>query len=167
MSKKSFSFMPKTEKAIFAAGCFWGVQYVFDMTQGVISTQVGYTDCKKSYAKITYQEVCSDITGCAEAVEVIFNPKKVRYERLLDVFWRNHNPTTPNQQGMDIGSQYRSAIFYQNEEQKKKALVSKEKAQKRFDDKIVTEIKKAVKFYPAEDYHQKYYKKHNLTCHVV
>ncbi len=158
--------MVKTEKATFAAGCFWGVQYVFDMTPGVISTLVGYTSCENEYAKVTYGQVCSGDTGCAESVEVTFDPKKVSYGKLLDIFWKNHNPTTMNMQGPDIGSQYRSAVFYHSEKQNKTALASKEKAQKRFADKIVTEIKKAEKFYPAEEYHQKYYKSHNLTCHV-
>lgn len=154
----------KTQTAIFAAGCFWGVQAVFDQVPGVASTIAGYIGGHTKNP--TYAEVCSGATGHAEAVEIEFNPKKITYEMLLKIFWMNHNPTTINRQGPDIGEQYRSAIFYLNETQKKEALNSLKEHKKDFKKSIVTEIVKADKFYPAEDYHQKYYKTHSISCHV-
>src|SRR3989304_51627 len=134
---------PKTEKAIFAAGCFWHPEEIFDKTLGVISTKVGYTGGKKKNP--TYANVCSGATGHVEAVEVAFNPEKISYKELLEVFWNIHDPTTKNRQGPDVGSQYNSAIFYMNEKQRKSALKSKSERQKKTDRKIVTMIKKDPK----------------------
>ncbi|MBD3253851.1 MAG: peptide-methionine (S)-S-oxide reductase MsrA [Candidatus Lokiarchaeota archaeon] len=147
------------EKATFAAGCFWGVESAFRKVDGVISTRVGYTGGE--YENPTYEDICSHKTRHAEAVEITYDPEKVSYDDLLDVFWRIHNPTTLNRQGWDIGSQYRSAIFYHNEEQKQKALQSKAEleSEKRFKNPIVTEIVSASKFWKAEDYHQQYNEK--------
>lgn len=155
----------KSAKAVFAAGCFWGVEATFRQIKGVISTSVGYTGGKTENP--TYEQVCSDATGHAEAIEVVFDPQKVSYETLLDVFWKNHDPTTLNRQGPDIGTQYRSAIFYQDETQKATALASKEKVSKNFKKPIVTEIVPAAPYYRAEDYHQQYLEKRGLSqCHL-
>ncbi len=159
----------KTEKATFAMGCFWQPDYIFSKIPGIIKTAVGYTGCSKDCKNPNYEEVCSDETGCAEAIQIIFNPKKITYQELLDLFWTNHNPTTMNQQGPDIGTQYRSAIFYHNEKQRTLAIASKEKWEKLLKDKsrkIVTEIVKASAFYPAENYHQKYLEKTGRACHI-
>ena len=156
----------KTEIAIFAAGCFWGVQAVFDSVEGVISTRVGYTGGKKEYKNPSYQEVCSGKTKHAEAVEIVFNPLKTSYEKLVKIFFMNHDPTTMNRQGVDVGEQYRSTIFYLNEKQKEIALKSKKEYQKKLEKLIVTEIVKANDFYIAEDYHQKYYLTHKISCRV-
>lgn len=159
--------MPKTEKTIFAAGCFWGVEELFRTQPGVIETTVGYTGGKTK--KPTYEEVCSHTTGHAEAVEIEFDPKKISYEELLDVFFKGHNPTTLNRQGPDVGDQYRSAIFYLNESQKEMAEEKKEELQKRakYAEPIVTEITKAGPFYRAEEYHQKYFLKNGgVGCHI-
>lgn len=146
----------KLVKATFAAGCFWGVEEAFRQVEGVVATCVGYTG--GHVANPTYKQVCTDATGHAEAVEVLFDPRKVTYEQLLDVFWANHDPTTPNRQGPDVGSQYRSAIFYHREAQKDTAVTSKKRleASGRFRRPIVTEITPATTFYRAEDYHQQY-----------
>jgi peptide methionine sulfoxide reductase msrA/msrB len=158
----------KTELALFAAGCFWGVEAIFREAKGVVNVTVGYTGGKTKNP--TYEDVCTDKTGHAESVQVEFNPEVISYQELLDIFWNMHDPTTLNQQGPDMGSQYRSAIFYYNLEQKKLALDSKKKLEssKRFKDPITTEILAATEFYAAEDYHQQYFKKHGLraTCHV-
>ena len=160
--------MPKkTEIATFAAGCFWGVEYKFAEVKGVTKTTVGYTG--GHFKNPSYEDVCSDETGHAEAVQVEFDPTHVSYEKLLDVFWGLHDPTQYRRQGPDVGSQYRSAIFYHNEEQKKIALNSKEKLEKssKYKKPIVTEIKPIEKFYPAEEYHQKYWLKNkNFVCHI-
>ena len=157
--------MVKTDKATFAAGCFWGVEAAFRQIKGVVSTQVGYTGGKIDNP--TYEDVCSDETGHAEAVEVTYDPSKVSYEALLDVFWQNHDPTQLNRQGPDVGTQYKSAIFYYNEKQKKAAEKSLKEKQKKYKNKIVTEIKPASKFYRAEEYHQQYLEKRGLsTCHI-
>ena len=153
------------EKATFAAGCFWGVEAAFRSTEGVLSTSVGYTG--GHFKNPTYHDVCSGRTGHAEAVEVIFDPNKVSYEQLLDVFWRIHNPTSLNRQGPDVGSQYRSAIFYNDRKQQAAAILSKRKLIKsrRFKRPIVTEIKPASTFYSAEEYHQQYLEKRGrVTC---
>lgn len=149
----------KYEKATFAGGCFWCMQPPFDKLNGVISTSVGYTGGPKDDP--TYEEVCSGTTGHAEAIEIVYDPQKVSYEKLLDVFWKNIDPTTLNAQFADRGSQYRTAIFYHNERQKNVAEASKEKLEKsgKFAKPIVTEISHAKTFYNAEEYHQKYYKK--------
>ena len=154
----------KQEKAIFAAGCFWGVQAAFDKINGVIKTTVGYTG--GNFKNPSYQDVCSHKTGHAEAILIEFNPEIVSYGKLLEIFWKIHDPTTLNRQGLDIGNQYRSAVFYFNEKQKELAIKSKEKENKKYKNKIVTEITKASKFYPAEDYHQKYYLTHKVVCHI-
>ena len=145
------------EKATFAAGCFWGVEEKFRKINGVISTSVGYTG--GSFENPTYQDVCAGKTGHAEAVEIIFNPSIISYEELVEIFWKIHDPTALNRQGFDIGTQYRSAIFFHNEEQEKIAKSSKEKLQKSLKKEIVTEILPASTFYKAEEYHQKYLEK--------
>jgi len=154
-------------KATFAAGCFWGVEATFRQIPGVISTRVGYTGGE--FANPTYKDVCSDRTGHAEAVEVEFDPSKVNYEQLLNVFWENHDPTQLNRQGPDYGSQYRSAIFFHSPEQEQEARVSKEKLQAsgQFHRPLVTQIAPAATFYEAEDYHQQYLEKRGLaSCHI-
>lgn len=157
----------KTETAAFAAGCFWGIEETFRKLSGVIETSVGYIGGKTKDP--TYESVCTDGTGHAEAVQIKYGPKKVSYEELLRVFWDNHDPTTPNRQGSDVGTQYRSAIFYHTPEQKKLAQKSKaelDKSGKWGGRKIVTEIVPAHQFYKAEDYHQKYLMKRGLgSCH--
>jgi len=155
----------KQEKATFAAGCFWGVEAAFRQIKGVISTRVGYTGGE--IKNPSYEDVCTDKTGHAEAVEVAFDPKKVHYADLLKVFWQNHNPTQLNRQGPDVGTQYRSSIFYHNERQKEAALKSLEQEQKKYKSKIVTQIAKATDFFEAEDYHQQYLEKRGLSsCHI-
>jgi peptide-methionine (S)-S-oxide reductase len=154
-------------KAIFAAGCFWGVEATFRQLPGVISTRVGYTGGQTSNP--TYKEVCTDRTGHAEAVEVSYDPAKLAYEKLLDVFWENHDPTQVNRQGPDYGSQYRTAIFFTTPEQETAARASKEALEKshRFSKPIATQIVPAVTFYEAEDYHQQYLEKKGLaSCHI-
>lgn len=152
------------EKATFAAGCFWHVEEAFRHLKGVLSTTVGYTG--GTTKNPTYEDVCTDTTGHAEVVEVTFDPNKVSYEELLTVFWDVHDPTTKNRQGPDIGNQYRSAIFYHTEEQKKQAEQSKKNLEKtgKYKKKIVTEITQATTFYPAEEYHQQYLQKHGLAA---
>ena len=152
----------KTDKAIFAAGCFWCTEEAFEKVPGVVSAVSGYTG--GTVKNPSYEQVSSGRTGHAEAVEVTFDPAKVSYERLLDVFWVNHDPTVTNRQFCDSGTQYRPAIFYLNDEQKRLAEASKAKwdKEKPFKQPILTEITKAGPFYPAEDYHQDYYKKNPL-----
>ena len=145
------------EKATFGAGCFWGVEAEFRKVDGVTDVAVGYSGGTTKGP--TYKDVCSGATGHAEVVEVEYDPSKVSYEELLEVFWNNHDPTTPNRQGWDVGTQYRSAIFYHSPEQKAAAQASKEKAQERFKKPIVTEITPASEFYRAEEYHQRYLEK--------
>ena len=150
------------EKAIFAAGCFWCTEEAFEKVPGVISAVSGYTGGKVKNP--SYEQVSSGRTGHAEAVLVTFDPKKVSYEKLLDVFWLNHDPTVNDRQFCDSGSQYRPAIFYTSPEQKRLAEASKAKWEKEkpFRQPILTEITQASEFYPAEDYHQDYYKKNAL-----
>ena len=154
------------EKAILAAGCFWHVEDAFGRIPGVVSTRVGYTG--GDYPNPTYEDVCSGKTGHAEAVEVEFDRSKTSYDQLLDAFWRIHDPTTLNRQGPDVGEQYRSALFYLTPEQKGSALASKERLDRSGSDrnkKIVTQILPAKEFFPAEDYHQKYFQKRGrLGC---
>ena len=153
------------EKTTFGAGCFWGVEATFRRLAGVKSTQVGYTGGTQE--KPTYQEVCTDRTGHAEAVEVTFDPQVISYHDLLEVFWENHNPTTPNRQGPDVGTQYRSAIFYHSPEQLTEARASRDAAQSRFSKPIVTQIVPASTFWRAEEYHQQYLEKRGLAqCHL-
>ncbi len=149
----------KTEKATFGMGCFWHPQEVFDKTNGVVLTEVGFMGGDESYKDLSYEKVCSGTTEHAEVVQITFNSEIVSYEELLETFWKEHDPTTKNRQGPDIGDQYRSVIFYHTEKQKRLALKSKDKQQKNFKNKIVTKIKKAGKFYKAEEYHQNYLKK--------
>jgi peptide-methionine (S)-S-oxide reductase len=149
------------EKATFGAGCFWGVEATYRNTKGVLSTAVGYSGGHLPNA--TYKDVCSGKTGHAEVVDIEFDPSQVSYEDLLNVFWENHDPTTLNRQGPDVGSQYRSAIFFHSPEQEAIAKASKEKAQSRFKNKIVTEITPASAFCRAEDYHQQYLEKRGLA----
>lgn len=154
-------------KAIFAAGCFWGVEATFRALPGVKATRVGYTGGE--FDNPTYKDVCSDRTGHAEAVEVDYDPAQLSYDKLLETFWENHDPTQLNRQGPDWGSQYRSAIFFTTPEQEKEARASKEALEKshRFSKPIVTQIVPAAKFYEAEDYHQQYLEKKGLaTCHI-
>ena len=149
----------KYEVASFAAGCFWGVEETFRETKGVISTTVGYMGGHTENP--TYGDVCTGTSGHAETVQLTFDPSKISYEKLLEIFWNKHDPTTPNRQGPDIGEQYRSIIFYHTEEQRNIAYKSKEKleASGKYKNPIVTEIITAPKFYPAEDYHQQYLEK--------
>jgi peptide-methionine (S)-S-oxide reductase len=152
-----------TEKATFGAGCFWGIEPTFRQTSGVKDAVVGYAGGKTENP--TYEDVCSDETGHAEVVEVTFDPSEVSYDTLLDLFWSNHDPTTRNRQGPDVGSQYRSVIFYHSPEQKAAAeakLVELEKSG-RFRRPIVTQIEPAPIFYRAEEYHQQYLAKHGRT----
>jgi peptide-methionine (S)-S-oxide reductase len=150
---------PPTAKAIFAGGCFWCMEAPFDVLPGVISTTSGYTGGSKKNP--SYQEVSSGRTGHAEAVEVVYDPKKISYEKLLEVFWRNIDPTVKDRQFCDVGSQYRTAIFYLDEAQKKAAEASKAALQKSrpFKGELLTEITAATEFTPAEDYHQDFYLK--------
>jgi peptide-methionine (S)-S-oxide reductase len=145
--------------ATFAAGCFWGVEETFANVKGVIATRVGYIGGHTQNP--SYPQVCSDTTGHAEAIEVTYDPSIVSYEKLLDVFWHCHNPTLLNRQGPDVGSQYRSVIFYHDDAQKQLAEKSKQSLNDahQFQKPIVTEITPASIFYPAEEYHQKYLKK--------
>ena len=151
------------QKATFAAGCFWGVEAAFRQVPGVVDAAVGYTGGK--LANPTYEDVCSDRTGHAEAVQVEFDPTRVSYDRLLDVFWENHDPTTKNRQGPDVGTQSRSAIFFHDADQEKAAAESRDHREKsgRFRRPIVTEIVPASTFWRAEEYHQRYLEKHGLA----
>jgi len=154
-------------KAIFAAGCFWGVEATFRQLPGVKSTRVGYTG--GHFANPTYKDVCTDRTGHAEAVEIEYDPAVLSYDKLLEIFWENHDPTQLNRQGPDWGTQYRSAIFFHSPEQQAQALASKESLEKahRYSKPIATQIVPAVTFYPAEDYHQQYLEKRGLaSCHI-
>lgn len=154
-------------KATFAAGCFWGVEETFRNLPGVTETAVGYTG--GSLDNPTYEDVCSSSTGHAEAVEVDYDPERISFEKLVDVFWGAHDPTTLNRQGPDFGSQYRSSIFYHSPEQESAAHESKRLLDEsgKFRDSIVTEIVPAGKFWRAEDYHQQYFAKRGMAfrCH--
>src|SRR5436305_2810179 len=151
------------EKATFAAGCFWGVEAACRLLPGVISTSLGYAGGRLKDP--AYRDVCSGTTGHAEAVQVEFDPKRISYDALLNVFWENHDPTTLNRQGPDVGEQYRSVIFYHTPEQQAAALASKEKLEKsgKYRRPIVTEIVPATTFYRAEEYHQQYLEKRGLS----
>ena len=153
------------EKATFGAGCFWGVEAAFRQIKGVTATQAGYMGGHTENP--SYRDVCSHTTGHAEVVEVTYDPAVASYEQLLDVFWKSHDPTQLNRQGPDVGSQYRSAVFFHSPEQEAAALASKEAQQGRRSRPVVTEITAADKFYPAEEYHQQYLEKRGLSsCHV-
>jgi methionine-S-sulfoxide reductase len=146
------------ERATFAAGCFWGVEASFREVEGVLKTTVGYTG--GTVAGPSYEQVCSDTTGHAEAVEVWFDPSTVSLGDLLNTFWGVHDPTTRNRQGWDFGSQYRSAIFVHDAEQERQAIASRDERQAGLSKEIVTQIVPATDFYDAEDYHQRYFEKH-------
>ncbi|MBF2058054.1 MAG: peptide-methionine (S)-S-oxide reductase MsrA [Cyanobacterium sp. T60_A2020_053] len=147
-------------KATFAGGCFWCMEQPFDELDGVISTTSGYTG--GDFPNPTYHEVSRGITGHTEAVQIEYNPKKVSYQKLLEVFWRNIDPTVKNRQFCDVGTQYRSGIFYHNDQQKELAEKTKQDVKKQLKTTIFTEITPAEKFYPAEEYHQNYYIKSAL-----
>ncbi|MBV9008566.1 MAG: peptide-methionine (S)-S-oxide reductase MsrA [Verrucomicrobia bacterium] len=151
------------EKATFGAGCFWGVEETFRKLDGVMSTAVGYAG--GTTENPTYEDVCTDHTGHAEVVQVEFDPAQISYRQLLDVFWANHDPTTRNRQGPDVGTQYRSVIFYHSPQQKTEAEDSRNALEKsgKFKRPIVTQIEPAGKFYPAEDYHQRYLQKRGMS----
>jgi peptide-methionine (S)-S-oxide reductase len=152
--------------ATFAAGCFWGVEEFFLAIPGVVDAVSGYTG--GATQKPTYEQVCSGRTGHAEAVLVTYDPSRVTYEHLLEEFWRHHDPTTPNRQGPDVGTQYRSAVFFHNAEQELAAKESLEKFQERFGRPIVTEVAAATTFWPAEEYHQRYVERTGHgACHVA
>jgi peptide-methionine (S)-S-oxide reductase len=155
------------EKAIFAGGCFWGVEHLFNQIPGVIDAVSGYAGGTRENP--TYEQVCGGRTGHAEAVEVTYDPAKVTYAELLNAFWNMHDPTTLNRQGPDYGHQYRSAIFYNDAGQEHEALRSKAAAQAHFNRPIVTEIVPLDRFWPAEDYHQRYFDKHqgHASCHFM
>ena len=161
--------MQKLEIATFGGGCFWGIEESFRTLKGVTKTTSGYMGGNKKNP--SYEQVCSDTTGHVEVVQVEFDPTKISYEQLVTGFWSLINPTTPNRQGFDVGTQYRSVIFYHSEEQKKTAQKSKEELEKsgKYKSKIVTAIEPAQQFFAAEDYHQKYYLKHGMegkTCNI-
>ena len=155
------------EKATFGAGCFWGVEAAFRQVPGVVATRVGYTG--GNVENPSYELVCSHTTGHAEAVEVTYDPERVSYDDLLDVFWTKHNPTTKNRQGLDIGSQYRSAVFFHSPEQEAAAIRTRDELQEKlhWPKKIVTEIVPATTFYEAEDYHQQYLEKRGRSSCTV
>ncbi len=149
--------MCQLEKATFGAGCFWCTEAVFQRLPGVVSVMPGYAGGTKPNP--TYEEVCTGTTGHAEVAQITYDPSKISYEKLLEMFWESHDPTTLNRQGADVGAQYRSAIFYHDAKQKTAVEKSKAQAQKEFHDPIVTEIKPLDHFYAAENYHQEYFNK--------
>lgn len=153
-----------TDKATFGAGCFWGVEAAFRKLKGVVSTTVGYSG--GSSKSPTYKDVCSGRTGHAEVVQVEYDPSRVSYEELLNVFWGVHDPTQMNRQGPDVGTQYRSAIFFHNAAQEAAAKAAKARLEKsgQYRKPIVTEIIPASEFYAAEEYHQRYLEKHGMSC---
>ena len=154
---------------VFGAGCFWCIEAIFSNIKGVYSVTSGY--CGGFTENPTYKEVCSGTTGHAEVARIIYNPNEISFEKLLEIFWKTHDPTTPNRQGNDVGTQYRSCIFYLNENQNQKSIYYKDKLNSSgaFSNQIVTEIEKLNKFYPAENYHQDYYEnnKENSYCKFV
>ena len=160
--------MPDLKSATFAAGCFWGVEDAFSKLPGVTDTEVGYTGGDESYEHVTYEMVSSGKTGHAESVKVTYDSSIIKYEDLLEAFWSLHDPTQLNRQGYDVGSQYRSAIFYHDSEQKKAASGSIDRLEHRIgpNKKVVTEIRPAGRFYRAEEYHQQYVKKKGRQCHI-
>ncbi len=153
-----------SESAIFAAGCFWGVEAAFRQVPGVLDVVVGYTGGHTENP--SYEQVCSHTTGHAEAVLVTFDPAVVSYDRLLDVFWKMHDPTQVNRQGPDVGTQYRSAIFFRSPEQETAARASLAREQRDHTMPIATQVEPAQRFWPAEPYHQRYFERHNIACHV-
>jgi len=167
--KKKMENIAKTETATLAGGCFWGMEEILRALPGVTAAVVGYTGGKTENPK--YEEVKTGATGHAESIELKFDPAKISYGDILDMFFKMHDPTTPNRQGNDVGAQYRSAIFYHGEAQKKEAEAAVKRAQAsgRWKRPITTEVVPAVKFWPAEEYHQDYLKKHpgGYTCHYI
>lgn len=155
---KTEKTIQKTETATFGAGCFWHIQEVFGMQPGVLKATAGYSGGRVKDP--TYEDVCTGKTGHAEAVEVLFDPARITYEKLLDIFWMIHDPTQEGRQGWDVGDEYRSVIFYHSESQKKAAELSKKNHQKELDKPITTQVLPAKAFYPAEDYHQNFLAKH-------
>ena len=154
-----------SETATFGAGCFWGVEVAFRNVPGVLDTAVGYEG--GTLPNPTYEDVCSKTTGHAEVVQVEFDPDEVSYDQLLDVFWDEHDPTQVNRQGPDVGSNYRSVIFFHSPEQQEQALASKARVQARFDRPVATEITPASDFWRAEEYHQQYLvKRGRATCRI-
>jgi peptide-methionine (S)-S-oxide reductase len=155
-----------TKKATFGAGCFWGVEASFKQLSGVTEVVSGYSG--GTIESPTYEQVCTGRTGHAEVVQVNYDPDRISYNKLLEAFWAIHDPTTLNRQGPDVGTQYRSVIFVHDDEQKAAALESKEEIERsgRFADPIVTEIAPFEAFYPAEEYHQRYYEKHGIACRL-
>jgi|SRR5579872_4254368 len=154
-----------TNVATFAAGCFWGVEAAFRQIPGVLDAVVGYIGGHTEHP--TYEAVCAKRTGHAEAVEVTFDPARVSYDQLLDAFWKLHDPTQVNRQGPDVGTQYRSAIFTHSPEQEHAAIASRERAQPSFSKPIATEITSAPTFWRAEEYHQRYFERHGVACHIT
>lgn len=158
-----FKMIVKVQKATFGAGCFWGVEAAFRPLHGIVSTSAGYTGGRLKNP--TYENICSGTTGHAEAVQIKFDPSEISYERLLDIFWQAHDPTQLNRQGPDVGTQYRSVIFFHSPLQEAAAKASKEalQASKKYKRPIVTQIVPAATFYRAEAYHQRYLEKHGLS----
>ena len=157
---------PKIETATFAAGCFWGVEETFRTTPGVLSTEVGYTGGTTKHP--SYEDVCSHTTGHAEAVNVTYDPSKVSFQELLELFWSLHDPTQGNRQGPDVGDQYRSGVFVHNKEQRAEAEAALKNEQKNHKKTVTTEITDAPEFWRAEEYHQQYSKKNGgAACHIV
>ena len=170
MEPKNQNALPAVETATFANGCFWCTEAIFEELDGVISATSGYTGGKTTNP--TYKEIGTGQTGHAECLQIIYDPAKITFDELLEVFWETHDPTTLNRQGADVGTQYRSAVFYHNEEQKEKAEKYKTELNKSgaFDKPIVTEVTAYTKFYPAEDYHQQYFENNensNPYCKIV
>jgi len=159
---------PKTAVATLGSGCFWCTEAVFEREPGVLNVISGYTG--GHVKNPTYEQICTKTTGHAEVTRITYDPSKVSFERLLEIFWVSHDPTTLNRQGNDVGPQYRSAIYYHSDDQKKIAEASKAAAAKDFEDPIVTEITKAPVFYPAEKYHQDYYRNNpyvGYSYHII
>ncbi|MBD0278004.1 MAG: peptide-methionine (S)-S-oxide reductase MsrA [Flavisolibacter sp.] len=170
MSASLANMTERTDTATFGTGCFWCTEAIFEQLKGVLKVTSGYSG--GTVNNPTYKQVCTGETGHAECVQIIYEPDKISYDELLQVFWQVHDPTTLNRQGADVGTQYRSAIFYHNDEQKEKAEHYKEALNKSgaFNNPIVTEIVPATAFYPAEDYHQEYYQNNKNTnpyCSIV
>jgi peptide-methionine (S)-S-oxide reductase len=157
--------MSEYKQAIFAAGCFWSVEAAFRQVPGVLDVVSGYTG--GTTENPTYRQVCTGATGHAESVRITYDPSKVSYESLLGVFWKIHDPTALNRQGPDHGTQYRSAIFVDGEEQRRTAQTSRDREQAKHSSPIVTQIADASAFYPAEEYHQRYFEKNGAACRVI
>ncbi|MCZ7558593.1 MAG: peptide-methionine (S)-S-oxide reductase MsrA [Bacteroidia bacterium] len=157
----------QTDTAVFGAGCFWCVEAVFEQLDGVISVDAGYAGGHTPNP--TYEDVCTGETGHAEVARIVFDPAVIRFDALLEMFWQSHDPTTLNRQGADVGTQYRSVIFYIGETQREQAIASMKQAQAGFDDPIVTEISPLPEYFPAENYHQDYYRNNRNApyCQVV